>query len=501
MSNITRVLAALMFFGSSSVFAVDYEWTDSVTWGFYSPLAACNSYVDMVVNTVITNTGKVYTKESAQSINVQPGITQTCRYSIRSPTGTYYRNGATIQLAGRGDECPSGSVYDPATYSCITPAGEAGEECEGPDFFGMPAMYNSAGQCVPWNEADKPALCKSLAKEGTKFFDIYVAYNGDGEPEKPTVEKFGCEVLVVDVAQCKAPVPRCGSGICVEHMVNKCRVGATFTGNTAGDGTGTGYPVSDGAGAEGVCPDGVDCTPAPEPVIDEKKPCNYMYNGQVVSCESSEFKGDPGEMNCGRVNGGPYTCTKKVPKSNGIDIKTKITTEPTADGGTKQTKEDTHTKTTCTAPGSCTTQVTNNTTVVVKDSNGKTVSESGTCTGALCDGSGTGSKPSKGGNCEPGQECGEDEGGSFTGPQNDEVPGFGEAVQSFKSKVEAAPIVAGVKAIQMPSGGSCSMSSASTPIGTISGDTVCQNSGWLDPLYYVFLAMGALNAVRILMSA
>jgi len=368
--------------------------------------------------------------------------------------------------------------------------------------MGMPALYNSQGQCVSWDKADKPALCKSLAKSGTTFTDLYVAFDGDGNPEKPQAEKFGCEVNVVDVAQCKMPVPKCGSGICIEHMVTKCRVGVTFTGNVAGDGNGSGYPVSGGAGEEGVCPEGVDCTPKPEPVVEESKPCNYMYNGQVVQCESSEFKGDPGEMNCGRVNNGPYRCTKKVPQSNGVDIKTKITTEPTADGGTKVTKEDQHTKTVCSAPGSCTTQVTNNKTVIVKDSSGKTVSESGECTGALCDGKGNGKTPSKGGNCQPGEECGtEEEGGSFSGPENGEVPGFGESLQSFKDKVAGAPIIAGISAIQMPTGGSCNMSSASTMIGTISGDTVCQNSGWLDPLYYVFLAMGALNAVRILMSA
>jgi len=367
--------------------------------------------------------------------------------------------------------------------------------------MGMPALYNSQGQCVSWDKADKPALCKSLAKSGTSFTDLYVAFDGDGNPEKPQAEKFGCEVNVVDVAQCKMPVPKCGSGICIEHMVTKCRVGVTFTGNVAGDGNGTGYPVSGGAGEEGVCPEGVDCTPKPEPVFEESKPCNYMYNGQVVQCESSEFKGDPGEMNCGRVNNGPYTCTKKVPQSNGIDIKTKITTEPTADGGTKVTKEDEHTKTVCSAPGSCTTQVTNNKTVIVKDSSGKTVSESGECTGALCDGKGNGKTPSKGGNCQPGEECGMEEEDSFSGPQNGEVPGFGESLQSFKDKVSGAPLIAGVSAIQMPSGGSCSMGSASTMIGTISMDSFCNNSSWLDPLYYVFLALGALAAVRILMSA
>jgi len=421
----------------------------------------------------------------------------------RDSSGVYKRVAKWFNNATRrGDSCQPGETYNSNIGGCEKPAGSAGEECDGPDFMGMPSLYNSQGVCVTWDKADKPALCKSLAKSGTSFTDLYVAFDGDGNPEKPQAEKFGCEINVIDVAQCKMPVPKCGSGICIEHMVTKCHVGVTFTGNVAGDGNGSGYPVSGGAGEEGVCPEGVDCTPPPEPVVEESKPCNYMYNGQVVQCESSEFKGDPGEMNCGRVNNGPYTCTKKVPQSNGIDIKTKITTEPTADGGTKTTKEDQHTKTVCSAPGSCTTQVTNNKTVIVKDSSGKTVSETGECTGALCDGKGNGKKPSKGGNCQPGEECGtEEEGGSFSGPENGEVPGFGESLQSFKDKVAGAPIIAGISAIQMPAGGSCNMSSASTMIGTISGDTVCQNSGWLDPLYYVFLAMGALNAVRILMSA
>jgi len=421
----------------------------------------------------------------------------------RSPQGVYEPYGKWGNNATRrGESCEPGETYNPDIGGCETPPGEMGEDCDGPEFAGMPAIYNSQGVCVSWDKADKPAVCKSLSKTGTSFTDLYVAFDGDGNPEKPQAEKFGCEVSVVDVAQCKMPVPKCGSGICIEHMVTKCRVGVTFTGNVAGDGNGTGYPVSGGAGEEGVCPEGVDCTPKPEPVVEESKPCNYMYNGQVVSCESSEFKGDPGEMNCGRVNNGPYTCTKKVPQSNGIDIKTKITTEPTADGGTKTTKEDQHTKTVCSAPGSCTTQVTNNKTVVVKDSSGNTVSESGECTGALCDGKGNGKTPGKGGNCEPGQECGtEEEDAGFTGPQNDDAPGFGESLQSFKDKVSSAPLIAGVSAIQMPSGGSCSMGSASTMIGTISMDSFCHNSGWLDPLYYVFLAIGALNAVRILMSA
>lgn len=489
-----RLIVAALFLLSLNAEAAGYSWIISQGGIRAStPTAACNAFTDFLSQSV------TYRYEF-RSVQRMADDHFRCNFAeVRRSTGqeTYedYRD-----IIREGDGCEEGT-YDTSTGECVVPAGQAGEVCDGPELAGMPAIFNTQGQCVRWDQADKNAVCKSLAKAGTQFTDIYVAFDGDGNPEKPQVEKFGCEVNVVDVAQCKMPVPKCGSGICVELSVTKCKVGVNFTGNVAGDGNGSGYPVSGGAGEEGVCPEGVDCTPKPEPVVEESKPCNYMYNGQVVQCESSEFKGDPGEMNCGRVNNGPYTCTKKVPKSNGIDIKTKITTEPTSDGGTKVTKEDEHTKTVCSAPGSCTTQVTNNKTVIVKDSGGKTVSESGECTGALCDGKGNGKTPSKGGNCQPGEECGTEEEGSFSGPENGEVPGFGESLQSFKDKVAGAPIIAGISAIQMPAGGSCNMSSASTMIGTISGDTVCQISGWLDPLYYVFLAMGALNAVRILMSA
>ncbi|CAD2251261.1 hypothetical protein PSEUDT2PL_00025 [Stutzerimonas stutzeri] len=494
--HLRAFLLVLALFASSQAFAVTYYWEGG--FGTTNQPTAELACSDASKRWAQAN---AYTYVSSKITRLND-TTFYCYVDYSDYRGIVFTNRELDRyITRKGDSCESGT-YDGQLGKCVVPAGQAGEECDGPDFMGMPSLYNSQGVCVTWDKADKPALCKSLAKSGTTFTDLYVAFDGDGNPEKPQAEKFGCEINVVDVAQCKMPVPKCGSGICIEHMVTKCRVGVTFTGNVSGDGNGSGYPVSGGAGEEGVCPEGVDCTPKPEPVVEESKPCNYMYNGQVVQCESSEFKGDPGEMNCGRVNNGPYTCTKKVPQSNGIDIKTKITTEPTADGGTKVTKEDEHTKTVCSAPGSCTTQVTNNKTVIVKDSSGKTVSESGECTGALCDGKGNGKTPSKGGNCQPGDECGtEEEGGSFSGPENGEVPGFGESLQSFKDKVSGAPIIAGISAIQMPAGGSCSMSSASTMIGTISGDTVCQNSGWLDPLYYVFLSMGALNAVRILMSA
>ena len=470
--------------------AADYLWTGKNASGTTLTSPGPVSLCDVIWN----NSG--YTKGTASPYLTNRTTTEAkCNYSYRPQFDPNNDAWAFVWIARSGSTCPTGSTYDP-DLGCTAPAGETGKACDGPDFFGMPSIYNSAGQCVPWNEADKASNCKYMAAEGSQPTKILVAFDGDGNPENPTVEKLGCEAVAVSTAHCKMPVPKCGSGICVQTYVSKCEVHVNFTGNVAGESNNP-FPVSTGPGEEGVCPDGVDCTPPDEPIVEEKKPCNYMYNGQVVGCESSEFKGDPGEMNCGRVNNGPYQCTKKVPKSTGVDIKTKITSEPQADGTTKQTKDDTHTKTICSAPGSCTTQVTNNQTVTIKDGNGNKLSESSTCTGANCS---TGKAQT--GNCPAGETCdAEEEGADFEGPENDEVPGFGESLQSFKTKIEAAPLIAGVKAIQMPGGGSCSIGSVSTMIGTISGNGVCDNAHWLDDLYFVFLAMGALGAVRIAMSA
>lgn len=495
--SLLSILVALLISASFTVNAAVFSWRilggsglsgfdSSITSTYHSsPSEACSSAQTKYVGSW-TVTGSSVARVSDTSFN--------CYVKISSGSSN-----SQLQLSiGRyGDGCDAGQEYDGQTGQCVSPPGDAGTSCDGPEFAGMPAIYNSSGQCVRWDQADTASTCKSLASTGTTFTDIYVAFDGDGNPEKPQVEKLGCAVQVIDVANCKMPVPKCGQGICIEKYVSKCRVGVTFTGEVAGDGNGSGYPVADGSGSEGVCPDGVDCIPADEPVVEESKPCNYMANGQVVGCESSEFKGNPGEMNCGTVNGGPYTCTKKVPTSNGVNIKTDITSEPQADGTTKQTKQDVHTKTICSAPGSCVTQTTTNKTITIMDGNGNTLSQTGSCTGANCS-AGKGQT----GNCPAGETCdAEEEQQEFNGPQNDDVPGFSESLESFKAKVAGAPLIAGVTAIRMPTGGSCSIGSVNTMIGTISGDGVCQNSHWLDDLYYVFLAMGALGAVRIAMSA
>ncbi len=491
-----RVLFAVAMFCTSASYGSDYYWMLFSNSGsslyseqFPTPSSACSFLAEQdtsskqyeFIGLVLKSEGDFY----CQMIVTTNGVS--------APPGNY---GRAIR---RGDSCPVNTDYDSQTGECAVPAGEAGEPCDGPELAGMPAIYNSAGACVRWDLADTPATCKALFTTGTTFTDVYVAFDGDGNPEKPQIEKFGCAVQVVDVANCKMPVPRCGAGICVEHSITKCRVGVTFSGEVAGDSNGTGYPISDGPGTEGVCPEGVDCTPPDEPVIEESKPCNYMYNGEVVGCESSEFKGNPGEMNCGSFNGGPYECTKKVPTSNGIDIRTQIKTEAQPDGTTKQTKTDVAKKTVCSAPGSCTTQVTTNTNVTIKDGAGNTLSSSDSCVGPNCskDGAGTGDGET---NCPPGEECEE----GFGGPENEEVPGFGESLGTFMSAVSGSPIVSAASdAFSIPSGGSCSFQPFTVPIlGTLSFQQICSwASDWLAPLRLLMLAVWAIVAVRTFLEA
>lgn len=80
-------------------------------------------------------------------------------------------------------------------------------------------------------------------------------------------------------------------------------------------------------------------------------------------------------MNCGTVNGGAFTCTPKVPKSNGIEIGTTVTEVTNSNGTKTETKTDVAKVTNCAGYNSCTTTQTTNKTVVIKDGSGNTQSK------------------------------------------------------------------------------------------------------------------------------
>lgn len=338
-----------------------------------------------------------------------------------------------------------------------------------------PLVEDELGDCVAPEEpedscADKAGTDTPFSKAGTAPDGFgFVSSNGMGGTQRQGC-KGGCATEIVD--------NRCNWGVGGSYY---CRGTATYTGQQCAT-TGTGDQIDE------------DTNESTEPeTIKEDIPCIYSAVGGKQVCQSKKSEEKEGQS-CGTVNG-VQTCVDKAPTKNEVDIKTEITTETNPDGSTTTTKTDTATVTNCSGINSCTTSTTTNTTTTQKDEAGNVTSESGICTGPACSGSGKGET----GNCAPGQECSGDE--EFVRPDNEDVPGFGDSLITFMGKIEGSPIVSGVQSIRFPEGGSCSIGSASTPIGTISGSVVCDNTHWLDPLYYVFLAIHALGAVRILMSA
>jgi len=227
------------------------------------------------------------------------------------------------------------------------------------------------------------------------------------------------------------------------------------------------------------------------------------------SCSSNQWNATPGESSCGTVNGA-FKCIGKAPSSNGIHIGTKISEKQNADGTTTTTKEDTITQTNCTGAYSCSTQVTNNKTSIIKDSNGNTIGQNSECTGPHCavdgkgDADGDGLKDCIGVGCGFGTGEGEEgEEEEFGGPENEDVGTFGETTSQFMDRVEGSPIVEAARGLSFGSGGSCSFGSFTVPmLGTLSFQPMCAWAAeWFAPLRAIMLAVWALVAVRTFFEA
>src|SRR5690606_11430010 len=191
-------------------------------------------------------------------------------------------------------------------------------------------------------------------------------------------------------------------------------------------------------------------------------------------------------------------------------IDTTVTDKQNADGTTTTTKEDTITQTNCTGAYSCSTQVTNNKTSIIKDSNGNTIGQNSECTGPHCavdgkgDADGDGLKDCIGVGCGSGTgegEEGEDE--EFGGPENEDVGTFGETTSQFMDRVGSSPIVEAARGLSFGSGGSCSFGSFTVPmLGTLSFQPMCAWAAeWFAPLRAIMLAVWALVAVRTFFEA
>ena len=480
-----RFALLLLSLIAAPVFAQDYYWW-SPKYGpsvqFSAPQLICDrARSELSSGTWITNVSLRLTSDSAG-------------YCEGSGSGMTSR---MLDVYRQGDQCPSGATYNPTTGVCDAPTEPNGEACEiegQSPLTGFGFIRNASGQCVDYTRADLPSQCRALANT-SGFTDVRVDFDSDGNPQTPPpMDVGGCAGQVVTVEHCEMAPQRCQNGLCMQSSSNRCRVAVSFNGEVAGDSSPLLIKGQDGA-EEGICPPGENCDPEPAPVQKEEQPCNYVEDGEGrMVCSATKWTAEPGQQSCGTVNG-KFDCYGRAPTSNGIQIDTKVETKPNAAGGTTTTKTDTHTQTICTGANSCTTTTTVTVNRTDKNAAGETTGQSSTCTGPKC--AGTGKTDSDG----DGLEDEPDEAGFVPPEAGDEVGGFGESAQEFMTRLESAPIVSGVSGISVPGGGSCSFPSAQTAIGTISMDSFCDLASVLDNLRGVFLAVWALAAVRVLMSA
>lgn len=459
MRGLLFLLASLL---SPFCAAAEYTWGG---WGgvqYPSASSAASSMVPYYCYSGMSNCKYAGGTMSSSGTRFDFHMSYTVREFVNGAWVDTQKTANNVSYTSRsGDSCPAGTVYNN----------------EDPD-----------GQCKAPEDpcAEKAGQTTSLMRSG-KAPDPFmsVASNGYAIPQR-TVCNGGCVAEATDM--------RCKAKITGEY---DCRMTAQFTGvSCPAGGTGSGgmqdAPVDDGNEPPASLDD-VRCT---ERLIRPDGSHYYM-------CQQTEEHKDPSDTSCGEVNG-KWECIANPPDVplQQKETKTEVTETPKPDGSKEITETKTVNVTTCSKVGACTTigSVTNKTTVVNADgSSGGTTS---TCTGSGCP---TDSNPDKDGDglgdCTTGN-C-EEEGGEFTGPENDEVGGFGDTLGTFKTRIEGAPIVAAAKGLSFSGGGSCSMGSNFTLFGRSMGfGEICGwANDWFGPLYSAMLALWALVAVRTFLEA
>lgn len=438
------ILSLTLSLFSLPLFAADYYWAfEGYHVRYSSAVAACRDAVESM------DTENPYTYKEF-------GFTSEVHYMCLAVDETHlFRQTAYITVTRHGETCPPDTTYNSLTGGCDAPKTN---KCEGR--AGQQRTFQKSGII------------------GDGWFSV--TDNGFGvHPQDNCVE--GCQAWTEGV--------KCTYNNLVGNLY-RCRGTANLTGAECG---------TSGADAEETD----DKTlPEPQRVVD-KKPCVYKTNSdgtQTCQSESSESKDG---QHCGEVNG-VRKCIDETPSKNGIDITTNVKTEPTPDGGSKTTKTDVTTKTEC-KNGKCSSSTTTRETTTTKDSTGKTISVSGKCTGKDCkdknedpDGNGNGN-----GTCT-GANCGNDPfGGDGSGPELGDVDDYGKTLTGYYGRIKNAPMVAAIGNLTIPSGGSCPTYTATIEyIGSVSTQGACNiATSVLDPLRLIFLAIWAIAAIRVLMSA
>jgi hypothetical protein len=446
-----RYLLLLLILASSLTHAAVFEWSgqsaSGVTHRTGSPLATCQAIQE---NSGYTDPGP----KSPASVTKESETRFICRvhYYIWHTAGEQFYN---VNINRSGTTCPTPEhTYNSQTGDCDLPEQSACEADAGRTF-----PYSKSGT---WPDA---------------FIEVFPISGQLSYGTQQTACSSGCQIETI--------APACTVGTDGTYT---CRGEALTTGADCLAGTGNSLDSGDPTVTEGAT---TLPPPVPETIV-EQIPCTYGVDAALggLKCVSTAYVEKEGTT-CGLFNG-QNVCTTKQPVSNNTVIETTIVDTTNPDGSTTTTKTDKATKTNCVG-AKCESKESTTSSNTTKDGNGTTTSSTTTCSGEACIG-----------NSETG---GESEGeclvdcDTFGTPDLDEVASFGDSVTNFTDRIAAAPLLANISSIGMNGSGSCSFPSASTMIGEINFNSICTNSGWLDPLFYVFLALWALAAVRVLLSA
>ena len=287
----------------------------------------------------------------------------------------------------------------------------------------------------------------------------------------------------------------CYGGCTVDTNDQRCKTLVSGAYACVGNGEYTGASCASSDTPVESVPNAVDPVPTK---TETAEPCIYQTNPDgTQSCRSSNVVESEGQS-CGEING-KRICVTRQPEKNGVTVETTVETEVHPDGSKTISKQDIATHQSCTGANSCTSTTTTTSTTIRQDSAGNTTSSTGTCTGPACPSSGNPDGDQDGyGDCIT-DDCGQAGGTPELDPG---VPDFGESLGDFWGRLSGSPLLTAVGNIRMGQGAGCSLpTSSKTIVGTVSMQPMCDNAHWLDPLYAVFLALHALGAVRILLSA
>ncbi len=494
------VAAALLF--SSLSFSEDYYWriTPFNSQSYYderydSPSAACDRYK----NVGSTSNQYWYRVKSLKKVNESLWYCEVTQQW--GGLGSVAVQNQTVRRYG--NSCPESSEYNPETGECVAPLAADGEWCSAPGNT-TKTFIMSGGVCVAPTDATLANQCKAYSKSPDSGAAVVTSWkwpsNSSEDLRNPqkAANALGCEIQLLQDISCKTFPPSVDplTGYASEKTL-KCKTNSVLTGNVAPDPNGT------PAGSQ--C-EGDECTIEPPAELKEQKPCTYVYDAEGrKTCSSWAFTGKEGAEQCGTV-GGVFSCKNDLPKATGkgLSIGTVIDEKPNPDGSKTTTKTDTAKQTVCLA-NACTTTTTINKTTSIHGADGSLQSTTGTCTGALCASGGKGDADGDGlGDCK-GTDCGEEEGGSSAPPAMPELEKedtYGETTSKFITRIKSAPLVAGISAIGLPEGGSCSIGSAQTWFGSIDFSVFCQLAPQiLASLRYLFIAIWAWAAIRLFFTA